>query len=88
MHGGAVLAKNESSSKPDQRLNLALAAAVSSTTVPPPSLEPPVAFLAPKNQCGEKSRPTPYAERRLERTGEKQWLKVPRFPLLPSSGCL
>lgn len=51
MHGGAVLAKNESASKPDQRLNLALAAAVSSTTGPPPILEPPVASLAPKNQC-------------------------------------
>lgn len=52
VRGGAVLAKNESASKPDQRLNLALAAAVSSTTVPPPSLEPPpIASLAPKNRC-------------------------------------
>ena len=39
---GTVLAKNESASKPDQRLNLALAAAVCPTTVPPPSLPSPL----------------------------------------------
>lgn len=56
---GAALAKNEAASKPDQRLNLALAAAVCPTTVPPPSFfsplfppgsEEPVLTLAEEEQ--------------------------------------
>lgn len=40
--GGAALAKNECASKPDQRLSLALAAAVCPTTAPPLSLSSPL----------------------------------------------